>query len=213
MTTNAPRFPPQSKSFNDYPCIHCNNKGFFITTNFQDPLGPAKVGMYCTCEEGQKLKATDTFEANKFKIGKRLSWDSVWMNLAKDIATKSTCRVPDRQIGCVIVSNDNTKVLAIGYNGSAKGDDNKCEYDGDVKRVADSRCTCIHAEMNALVKLDTSNPCKKVMYLTMSPCSLCYKLIVNAGISEVVYISEYSTITIDKLKGLGVKVRKFVEVD
>jgi dCMP deaminase len=131
------------------------------------------------------------------------------MNLARGVASRSTCRVPDRKVGCVIVSGDNTKVLSIGYNGSAKGDDNSCEYSEDRKMVGDSRCTCLHSEMNSLVKLDTSNPCYKRMYLTLSPCSLCYKLIVNAGIDEVIYDIEYNAENIEKLRGLGVKVRKY----
>ena len=139
----------------------------------------------------------------------RPTWDTIWMGLARNVGMRSTCMVPNRQVGCVIVSDDNTKVLAIGYNGSAKGDDNCCEYTGDEKKMGDSRCTCVHAEQNALVKLDTSNPCKKRMYITLSPCSLCYKLIVNAGITEVIYDDEYSVIQLQKLVELGVKVKQY----
>ena len=141
----------------------------------------------------------------------RGSWDDIWMSLAVDIASRSTCNIPMRNIGCVIVSEDNTKVLSLGYNGSAKGDDNGCEYTGDDSPViGSSRCTCVHAEMNALTKLDTSSPIGKIMYVTTSPCMLCYKLIVNAGIKEVVYMWEYSRIPLDKLEELGVKVRMYV---
>jgi len=134
------------------------------------------------------------------------------MDLAINIGKRSTCCVPNRQIGCVIVSEDNTKVLALGYNGGAKGDDNSCEYNGDTITVGTSRCTCVHAEANCLVKLDTSNPCKKTMYLTLSPCDVCYKLIVNAGIDEVVYLDEYKTAQpLGNLILRGVKVRQFNE--
>jgi len=137
------------------------------------------------------------------------------MRLALDISSRATCNVPDRQVGCVIVSEDNTKVLALGYNGSAKGDDNSCEYGDPPKwgeskiKIGSSRCTCVHAEMNALTKLDTSNPCKKKMYLTLAPCDLCYKLIVNAGIDEVIFLVEYKPLNILELSKLGVKVRRF----
>lgn len=138
------------------------------------------------------------------------------MGLAVEISRKSTCKVPNRSVGCVIVAGDNTQVLALGYNGSAKGDDNSCEYvpvsyDEDHKMmVGNSRCTCVHAEMNALTKLDTTNLYYKKMYLTLSPCDLCYKLIVNAGIDEVIYLEEYTRgNSIEKLKGLGVYVRQF----
>ena len=134
-----------------------------------------------------------------------ISWDMIWMRLANDISLRSTCRTPDRQVGCVIVSEDNSQVLALGYNGSAKGDKNFCSY--GTGEEFNSRCTCIHAEMNALSKLDTTNPCKKKMYLTLSPCDVCWKLIVNAGINEVIYYEEYNRESLMMLRNLGVKVR------
>jgi len=139
----------------------------------------------------------------------RISWDTIWMLLARTIGSRSTCNVPDRNVGCVIVSGDNTKVLALGYNGSAKGDDNSCEYDGDTTKVGSSRCTCVHAEMNALTKLDTSSVLYKKMYLTLAPCNLCWKLIVNAGINEVIYYETHRPENIEKLKKAGVKVRQY----
>ncbi len=88
------------------------------------------------------------------------------MRLAVDIAGRSTCKVPDRKIGCVIVSGDNTKVFSLGYNGGAKGDNNHCEYGGsDAYKFAKNRCTCAHAEMNAIAKLDTSTKDYKKMKL------------------------------------------------
>jgi len=139
-------------------------------------------------------------------------WDKIWMDLAHAIAKNSTCNIPDRSVGCVIVAGDNSQVLSLGYNGSAKGDDNSCEYapttaTGGLITVG-SRCTCVHAEMNALTKLNTTNLVYKKMYLTLSPCNICYKLIVNAGINEVIYAQEYSRgNSLEKLKDLGVYVR------
>ena len=49
----------------------------------------------------------------------------------------------------------------------------------------------IHAEINALLKMDYNNPKKKKMYLTLSPCRMCAKAIVNSGIDEVIYKSLY----------------------
>ena len=136
-------------------------------------------------------------------------WDDIWMRFAVDISNRSTCKTPDRKVGCVIVSMDNTHQLSMGYNGSASGDDNSCEYNGDVKKMGNSRCTCVHAEMNALAKLDSTNPCKKKMYLTWAPCDLCYKLIVNAGINELIYMKEYKPELMERLRNLGVKVRRY----
>jgi len=138
-------------------------------------------------------------------------WDVTWMNLAKDIGMKSTCNVPDRQIGCVIVPEDNTGVIALGYNGTGKGDDNKCVYDGDVVKAGTSRCTCVHAEINAFIKLDILDPRYKIMYITYSPCFVCAQALLNAGINEVVYGKLYDTDTVIYLRNNNVKVREFNE--
>lgn len=137
----------------------------------------------------------------------RPKWGEIWMQLAQKIALRSTCKIPERKIGCVIVPDNNEGVLAIGYNGGAAGDDNgSCEYNGSEKVViGTSRCTCIHAEMNAMIKLNKNHPGGKVMYVTTSPCMLCSKMIINAGIARVVYGDVYSQESIDFLKKMGVR--------
>jgi len=129
----------------------------------------------------------------------RPPWADIWMGLAQKIALRSTCKIPGRKIGCVIVPTNNEGVLAIGYNGGAAGDDNdSCEYCGEstingvsLPMIGTSRCTCIHAEMNAMIKLDKNHPGDKTMYVTTSPCMLCAKMIINAGIKKVVFNSDY----------------------
>ena len=49
----------------------------------------------------------------------------------------------------------------------------------------------LHAEINALLKMDYNNPKRKILYVTLSPCKMCAKAIINAGISKVVYIEKY----------------------
>lgn len=139
----------------------------------------------------------------------RPSWDEIWMNLAIDLSNRSQCKVPNRHVGCVVVSHDNTQPLATGYNGGASGDDRSCQYVGPSPQIGTSRCVCIHAEMNAVVKLDTTNPCRKKMYLTLSPCGLCYQLIVNAGITDLIVLEMYDEDIIMELKKLGVTVRLY----
>lgn len=208
----------------DAKCKLCDDLGYIISYNIGRLSGSnwiyvPKNGSYikpCKCNEECKPIETERFIL-------RRTWDSIWMELAKSVATRSTCKTPDRQVGCVVVSEDNTRVLALGYNGSAKGDDNGCEYapkesgmgTGEMNViVAPSRCTCVHAEMNALTKLDTTDPCKKKMYLTLSPCSLCYKLIINAGIGEVIFEEKYRDVKpISKLISLGIKVGQRYEHD
>jgi dCMP deaminase len=113
----------------------------------------------------------------------RLTWDNVWSSFAYTISQRSTD--PNYKVGCVIVPEDNTGVLALGYNGDHKGGPNVRDSEES------GQSGFIHAEINALIKMDYNNPKKKIMYVTLSPCYMCAKAIINAGISEVRYTNEY----------------------
>lgn len=115
----------------------------------------------------------------------RPTFDFIYMNLAFLLSERSTCS--RKKVGCVIVSDDNQRVLSIGYNGSWRGGPNQCDS------TEPGNCGCLHAEDNAIVKLDYNDRLRKVLYTTMSPCSACAKRIINAGIGEVVYLEEYRT--------------------
>lgn len=132
----------------------------------------------------------------------RLSWDNIW----KEFAIKIAKRSPDTkfQVGAVIVTDDNTQVLALGYNGDHKGGPN-CR-----DSLETGKSGFIHAEVNALIKCDYNSPKKKKMYLTHSPCPVCAKCIVNAGIMHVLYVNDYSPDMsgIDILLNSGVNVVK-----
>ena len=114
----------------------------------------------------------------------RPEWDQIWINFAKSIAERSCDS--KYKVGAVVVNSENTQVLSIGYNGDQKGGNNRRESEETGKSGF------IHAEINALIKMDYNNPCKKKMYLTLSPCDVCAKAIVNAGINEVIYSEFYS---------------------
>ena len=137
----------------------------------------------------------------------RPSWDSICMDIATKLSHRSTCLTPDRQVGCVIVAPDYSEIPAWGYNGGASGSPDPCDYDPSVERG--SRCTCAHAEMNALTKLGTHRGDNLVMYVTLSPCKLCATLIINSkAIGEVVYRDEYrDTSPIFRLEAAGIRVR------
>lgn len=132
----------------------------------------------------------------------RLSWDQVWSSFALTISQRSTD--PKIKVGCIIVPFDNTGVLSLGYNGDHKGGSNERESNDT------GFSGFIHAEINALIKMDFNNPKDKKMYLTHSPCKMCAKAIINANIKEVNYIDEYKSDTtgIDLLIKHGVKVNK-----
>jgi len=133
----------------------------------------------------------------------RPSWDNVWAEVAISISKRSYD--PRYQVGAIVVTSDNTQVLSVGYNGNYSGGPNEIESD------VPGESGMIHAEINCLLKMDYNNPKKKVMYLTLSPCRMCAKAIVNAGISEVVYLEDYRDKTgLDILSEAGVECRRYL---
>ena len=130
----------------------------------------------------------------------RPSWDSIWMDMAKTIAQRS--HHPTFQVGAIVVTEDNTQVLSIGYNGSYKGGPNK-------PLSEEPGCSgLIHAEINALLKLDYNNPKKKKMYVTLSPCPDCARAIVNSNIESVFYADEYRNVEgLEILRSAGLDVQ------
>jgi len=136
----------------------------------------------------------------------RPSWDSVWANVAREISRRSYD--PRYQVGAIVVTSDNTQVLSVGYNGNYAGGPNEVESEDP------GQSGFIHAEINCLLKMDYNNPKKKVMYLTLSPCRMCAKAIVNADISELVYLDSYRDETgLRILEGAGIKCRKYLFSD
>ena len=141
----------------------------------------------------------------------RPTWDEICMDLAIAISKRSTCSNPNRQVGCVITNDSHQRVLAWGYNGVASGEDHSCEY---IKNTVNNEkteqgytCSCVHAEMNAIAKLDSTDPCGKIMYLTLSPCMICARMIVNSGIKIIVIKDMYRDHSpVEVLKNLGVRV-------
>lgn len=129
----------------------------------------------------------------------RPTWAETWMQVARTIAERSYD--PRLKVGAIIVSEDNTQVLSVGYNGNYKGGPNEAESQEPGKSGM------IHAEVNALIKCDFHHPKKKHMYVTTSPCIACAKLIINADIIKVVYNSVYrDPAGIDLLESVGVTV-------
>ena len=132
----------------------------------------------------------------------RPSWDKIWMDFAENISKRSYD--PRFQVGAVIVTEDNCQVLAVGYNGNYAGGPN------EVESKIPGESGMIHAEINALIKLDYNNPKNKKMYLTLSPCKMCAKAIINAGINQVFYKNQYRDLSgVNLLLENGIKVNSF----
>jgi dCMP deaminase len=132
----------------------------------------------------------------------RPSWDEIWLEFAHSIAKRSYD--PRFRVGAVVVTEDNSQVLAVGYNGNYSGGPNEVESE------TPGESGMLHAEINALLKMDYNNPKKKKLYLTLSPCRMCAKAIINSGINEVVYAESYRDLSgINLLKECGISVRHF----
>ena len=117
----------------------------------------------------------------------RVSWEQYCMNIAKEVATRSTGH--RKHIGAVIVRDKN--ILATGYNGSIRG---LAHCDDAGHEMENDHCVrTIHAEANAIVqsarngvRIENSE-----IYVTASPCYDCFKMIANAGISTIYYAEFY----------------------
>jgi dCMP deaminase len=119
--------------------------------------------------------------------------DTVYLNMAKEVATLSHCE--RNKVGAVLVKDDN--VIGFGFNGTPKGMENECEEDGVTKDYV------VHAEMNAILKAARHGYAVSgaTLYLTLSPCKECSKLILQSGVKRVVYLQEYrNTEGLDLLK-------------
>ncbi len=134
----------------------------------------------------------------------RPTWDEVWMQTAHSLSERSYD--PRNKVGAVVVSDDNTQVLAVGYNGNYAGGPN------EVESTNPGESGMLHAEINALLKLDYNSPKSKIMYVTLSPCKMCAKAIINSGIKVVIYRDIYRDDTgIQLLRSAGVSVRRHIQ--
>ena len=109
--------------------------------------------------------------------------DKVFINIAKETSTLSHC--VRSKVGAVLVKDGN--IISFGYNGTPAGMSNACEEnDTTFPHV-------IHAESNAIIKAAKTGSAVdgSTLYLTLSPCLDCSKLILQSGIKRVVYLNEY----------------------
>jgi dCMP deaminase len=116
-------------------------------------------------------------------VRRRASWDEYFMNIAREVSTRSTC---DRKfVGAVIVRDKS--ILATGYNGSIRGLPH-CDEEGHL--MEEGHCVrTVHAEANAIVQAARNGVRIEgaSIYVTASPCWGCFRLIANAGISRVCF--------------------------
>jgi len=145
----------------------------------------------------------------------RPDWDTYFMNIARVVSSRGNCS--RRQVGAVIVSD--RRIISTGYNGTPRGIRNCCE--GGCAPCASqapsgaglAECVCSHAEENAITQAAYHGIRLKgsIMYVTLCPCLTCAKMIINAGIAEVVYGGDYvfTEQTRALLAEAGVKFRRY----
>ena len=142
--------------------------------------------------------------------------DAYFMNMAKLSAPRSTCL--RRSVGAVIVKEK--RILTTGYNGAPRGIKH-CEETGCVRLenhiesgTRHELCRGVHAEQNAVIQAAYFGVSVKdaSIYITNFPCVLCAKILINAGIKEVIYLDDYvDTLSREILEESNVLVRRYVE--
>ena len=125
----------------------------------------------------------------------RPSWDEYFVKIAFDVAERSTCL--RRKVGAILVKN--RRILATGYNGAPSGL-RHCDEMGCIRernKVPSGQrhelCRGLHAEMNAFLQAAVHGVSTQDsdLYTTTYPCSLCAKMIINAGVRRVVEAGDY----------------------
>ena len=139
----------------------------------------------------------------------RMSKTEYYLNIAKSVSQRSTCL--KRHYGCIIVKND--EIIATGYNGSARGEENCCDT-GKCPRMKKphnsgdySDCPAVHAEQNAMLSASRKDMIGSIMYLygeerkwsevnnsffdwkeveKCEPCPICLRMLKNSGIDMVI---------------------------
>jgi len=119
-----------------------------------------------------------------------------------------------KKVGCLVVKDG--QIISDGYNGTPKGYDNDCEF--ETRFGFETRPEVLHAESNALMKLAKSTNSSEncTIYLTLSPCFECSKLLVQAGVKRVVYNEQYrdtSGLEFLKVNGIEVEQLKMYEIN
>lgn len=131
---------------------------------------------------------------------KQLQYDKAYLRMASEWAKLSYCE--RRKVGAIIVKD--RMIISDGYNGTPTGYENICEDDEGY-----TKWYVLHAEANAILKVAASTQsCKgATLYITLSPCKNCSKLIFQAGITRVVFSTAYKDLSgVDFLKKSGIEV-------
>lgn len=141
------------------------------------------------------------------KAEKKSRYDKAYLKIAREWGKLSYCK--RKQVGAIIVKD--RMIISDGYNGTPSGFENCCEDEDNL-----TKWYVLHAEANAISKVARSTQsCENAtLYITLSPCKDCSKLIHQSGIKRVVYLEEYKDCSgVDFLKKAGVEVAHISNLD
>ncbi|MBE5744025.1 MAG: dCMP deaminase family protein [Clostridiales bacterium] len=144
-------------------------------------------------------------------------WDKRFADMADLVGTWSSCYQEGRQVGAVIVKDN--RILATGYNGAPSGV-TSCKDKGECLRkklnipsgTRQETCYAVHAEQNAICQAAKMGISVKgaTIYVTHQPCTICTKMIINSGITRVIYKHGYpDDFSVTLLKEAGVELIKY----
>ena len=139
-------------------------------------------------------------------LQKQLKYDKAYLKMALEWGKLSYCK--RRQVGALIVKD--RMIISDGYNGTPTGFENFCEDEDNY-----TKWYVLHAEANAITKVASSAQSSKgaTLYVTLSPCRDCSKLIFQSGIIRVVYHEEYKDRSgLDFLIKAGVEVKQIINL-
>ncbi len=152
-------------------------------------------------------------------MGQKPGFDQIFMNLASDLAKRSHC--VKAQVGAVLTKD--TRIISIGYNGPPAGTHNCDEEWPETGCARDSRGSCslaLHAEENAILYAVKNGASLEgaTLYITLSPCLPCARIIYSSGIRKVLYRNSYAAYKglpsdegVDFLNRFGVETTRFNE--
>ncbi|MEF8879690.1 MAG: dCMP deaminase family protein [Candidatus Thermoplasmatota archaeon] len=144
----------------------------------------------------------------------RPSYDEYFMEMAEVVSKRSTCL--RRKVGAILVKDKH--ILSTGYNGAPKGLKH-CDEVGCIRSERNipsgqrhELCRGLHAEQNAIIQAAVFGVSIKgsTLYCTNTPCVVCVKMLINAGVKEVVYSGEYpDKLAKNMIEESRIKIRKF----
>lgn len=147
-------------------------------------------------------------------------WDKRFMEMTEKIGAWSSCFQENRKVGAIIVKNK--RIIATGYNGAPQGIESCADKKECLRKKLNIEsgtrqevCYAVHAEQNAIIQAARVGSSVEgcTMYCTHQPCVICAKIIINSGISRVVYKEGYpDDFSIRLFKEAKVKLEKFSDL-